>query len=155
MTAADLAHREFAPAKVNLYLHLRGRRADGYHLLDSLAVFPAVGDWVSVAQRSRLGLSLEICGPFGGALSTGLDNLVLRAARALAATHGLTPNAAIRLEKNLPIAIFLSISIASVLSAPPGARLAHRLDQARLKKVFASFIAMLGLLMLGKSLSGQ
>jgi 4-diphosphocytidyl-2-C-methyl-D-erythritol kinase len=104
MTAADLAHREFAPAKVNLYLHLRGRRADGYHLLDSLAVFPAVGDWVSVAQRSRLGLSLEICGPFGGALSTGLDNLVLRAARALAATHGLTPNAAIRLEKNLPIA---------------------------------------------------
>jgi len=49
----------------------------------------------------------------------------------------------------------IAISIASVLSAPPGARLAHRLDQARLKKVFAAFIAMLGLLMLGKSLSGQ
>jgi hypothetical protein len=48
----------------------------------------------------------------------------------------------------------IAISIASVLSAPLGARLAHRLDQARLKKVFAVFIALLGLLMLGKSLLG-
>jgi len=45
-----------------------------------------------------------------------------------------------------------AISIASVLSAPLGARLAHHLDQAKLKKVFAAFIALLGLLMLGKSL---
>jgi len=48
----------------------------------------------------------------------------------------------------------IAISIASVLSAPLGARLAHRLDQASLKKVFAVFIALLGLLMLGKSLLG-
>jgi 4-diphosphocytidyl-2-C-methyl-D-erythritol kinase len=104
MTAADLAHREFAPAKVNLYLHLHGRRADGYHVLDSLVVFPAVGDWVSVTQQSGPGLSLKVCGPFGGALSTEPENLILRAARGLAETHALMPNTAIRLEKNLPIA---------------------------------------------------
>ena len=109
MTAADLAHTEFAPAKVNLYLHIGGRRADGYHLLNSLVVFPAVGDRVStapgsVAERSGQGLSLEIDGPFGVYLSAEPDNLVLRAARALAAAHRLTPNAALRLKKNLPIA---------------------------------------------------
>ncbi len=108
MTAAEPALTEAAPAKVNLYLHLRGRRADGYHLLDSLAVFPAIADRLSVAPGP--GLSLEIDGPFGSGLSGGAgltaepDNLVLRAARALAAAHGLAPDAALRLEKHLPVA---------------------------------------------------
>jgi 4-diphosphocytidyl-2-C-methyl-D-erythritol kinase len=93
---------EFAPAKVNLYLHLRGRRADGYHLLDSLAVFPVIGDQLVV--EPGLGLSLEIGGPFGAGLAAEPDNLVLRAARALAEAHGLEPDAALRLEKHLPIA---------------------------------------------------
>ena len=43
----------FAPAKVNLFLHVTGKRADGYHLLDSLAVFPAVGDEVGAAAGGR------------------------------------------------------------------------------------------------------
>ena len=93
---------ESAPAKVNLYLHLRGRRADGYHLLDSLAVFPAIGDRLTAAAAR--GLSLEIGGPFGRELSAEPDNLVLRAARALAEAHGLEPNAALQLEKRLPVA---------------------------------------------------
>ncbi|MGR3718348.1 MAG: 4-(cytidine 5'-diphospho)-2-C-methyl-D-erythritol kinase [Thermohalobaculum sp.] len=93
---------EAAPAKVNLYLHLRGRRADGYHLLDSLAVFPAIGDRLSVAPGP--GLSLEIDGPFGAGLMAEPDNLVLRAARALAEAHGLAPDAALRLDKHLPVA---------------------------------------------------
>jgi 4-diphosphocytidyl-2-C-methyl-D-erythritol kinase len=88
----------FAPAKVNLFLHVTGKRTDGYHLLDSLAVFPAVGDVVRAAPAATLGL--EISGPFGGALGQEPDNLLLRAARLLNPAGG----AALRLEKNLPVA---------------------------------------------------
>ena len=87
---------EFAPAKVNLYLHVTGRRPDGYHLLDSLAVFPAVGDWLWATPASAL--SLEVAGAFGAALAGEADNLVLRAARALGGSAG----ARIVLEKHLP-----------------------------------------------------
>jgi 4-diphosphocytidyl-2-C-methyl-D-erythritol kinase len=93
---------DFAPAKVNLFLHVTGRRGDGYHLLDSLAVFPAVGDFVHAAAAD--GLTLEIGGAFGGVLAAESDNLVLRAGRALAAAAGLAPRAALRLEKALPVA---------------------------------------------------
>ncbi len=102
MTAAEPALTEAAPAKVNLYLHLRGRRADGYHLLDSLAVFPAIGDRLTASAGQ--GLSLHIDGPFGDGLSVEPDNLVLRAARSLARAHGLVPDAALRLDKHLPVA---------------------------------------------------
>lgn len=94
---------EFAPAKVNLYLHVTGRRADGYHLLDSLAVFPAVGDRLFAAPADALSLSVE--GRFGADLAGEADNLVLRAARALGGTPGgWTKGARIRLEKHLPVA---------------------------------------------------
>ncbi len=92
-----MAAAEYAFAKVNLYLHVTGRRADGYHLLDSLAVFPAAGDWLK-AERSDV-LTLAVDGPFAAALEGG-DNLVLRAARALDQARG----AALRLTKNLPVA---------------------------------------------------
>jgi 4-diphosphocytidyl-2-C-methyl-D-erythritol kinase len=92
----------FAPAKVNLFLHVTGRRADGYHLLDSLAVFPMAGDVVRAAPAD--GLSLKITGPFGGSLQAEPDNLVLRAATALAAAAGITPHAELILEKDLPVA---------------------------------------------------
>jgi 4-diphosphocytidyl-2-C-methyl-D-erythritol kinase len=90
--------RSFAPAKVNLFLHVTGKRADGYHLLDSLAVFPAVGDWVGALPSETLGL--QISGPFGGVLEAEPDNLLLRAARALRPGAG----AVLALEKNLPVA---------------------------------------------------
>ena len=92
----------FAPAKINLYLHVTGRRSDGYHLLDSLLVFANLGDQVDVAESEHL--SLEIVGPFAQGLSDGEDNLVLRAARSLADSAGIEPRAAIRLTKNLPVA---------------------------------------------------
>ena len=88
----------FAPAKVNLYLHVTGRRADGYHLLDSLAVFPEVGDLVEATAADEL--CLRLGGAFGAALQAEPDNLLLRAARALAPGRG----AKLRLEKNLPVA---------------------------------------------------
>lgn len=89
---------EFAPAKVNLCLHVTGQRADGYHLLDSLVVFADVGDRVTVAAAESL--SLMLSGPCATALADEDDNLVLRAARAFGTTKG----AAITLEKHLPVA---------------------------------------------------
>ncbi len=88
---------EFAPAKVNLTLHVTGRRADGYHLLDSLVVFPQTGDSVSATPASEP--SLTITGPFAEGLESGPDNLVLRAAALCDA-----PPQALKLTKNLPVA---------------------------------------------------
>lgn len=84
---------EPAPAKINLALHVTGRRDDGYHLLDSLVVFTALGDRVTVAPGP---LSLRLTGPFADAVPGGEDNLVMRAARAVGA------GAAITLDKHLP-----------------------------------------------------
>jgi len=92
----------FAPAKVNLYLHVTGKRPDGYHLLDSLAVFPNVGDRLSCAADDAL--SLELTGRFATGLSAEPDNLVLRAGRLLAERSGHRPGGRLTLEKNLPVA---------------------------------------------------
>jgi 4-diphosphocytidyl-2-C-methyl-D-erythritol kinase len=96
------AFTEAAPAKVNLYLHVVGRRADGYHLLDSLAVFPRIGDTLLAVPADELTLRLD--GPFGGALQAEPDNLVLRAARGLAALAGVGAAARLTLVKTLPVA---------------------------------------------------
>jgi 4-diphosphocytidyl-2-C-methyl-D-erythritol kinase len=92
----------FAPAKINLHLHVVGRRDDGYHLLDSLVVFAAVGDRLSVSAGSEL--SLTVTGPFAAGLAAEPDNLVLRAARGLANLAGISASGALVLEKNLPVA---------------------------------------------------
>lgn len=91
-----------ARAKINLYLHVLGRRADGYHRLDSLVVFAETGDEIAVAHGH--GLTLKIVGPFAGNLAADDDNLVLRAARGLRDLVGFTAGAAITLTKNLPVA---------------------------------------------------
>ena len=107
-----------APAKVNLYLHVTGRRADGYHLLDSLFVFTQDGDKISVQTAPEL--SLTITGPYASLLSAGEDNIVLKAARALAAVCHIEPKAKIILEKNLPVASGIgggSADAAAVLKA--------------------------------------
>jgi 4-diphosphocytidyl-2-C-methyl-D-erythritol kinase len=95
--------RAFAPAKINLYLHVLGRRPDGYHLLNSLIAFADIGDWITAAPAPAL--SLTIGGPEAQALTTaGDDNLVLRAARLLAKTvPGTPPGATLHLEKYLPV----------------------------------------------------
>jgi 4-diphosphocytidyl-2-C-methyl-D-erythritol kinase len=91
-----------APAKINLTLQICGRRADNYHLLDSLVVFAGAGDQITVSPAHEL--RLTIAGPFGAALASEPNNLVLRAARFLAAAHNITQGASIVLEKNLPVA---------------------------------------------------
>ena len=85
--------RAAAPAKLNLYLHIVGRRADGYHLLDSLIAFAAVHDRLAVGPADRL--TLDISGPFAPVLAREADNLVLRAARRLAEAGGVQPAARI------------------------------------------------------------
>jgi 4-diphosphocytidyl-2-C-methyl-D-erythritol kinase len=104
MTAAPTADSiaVLAPAKVNLYLHVLGRRPDGYHLLDSLVVFAACGDRIEVAAADALRLTVD--GLFANDIPTGEDNLVLRATRALADEFGRPATAAIRLTKSLPVA---------------------------------------------------
>jgi 4-diphosphocytidyl-2-C-methyl-D-erythritol kinase len=93
-----------APAKLNLYLHITGRRADGFHLLDSLVAFSDIGDRLSVAPAPRL--ALDITGPFARELAQDdpRKNLVWRAADALAARLRRAPDVALTLEKNLPVA---------------------------------------------------
>ena len=73
--------QRIARAKVNLALHVVGRRADGYHLLDSLVAFADFGDVVTVEPAPSL--SLSITGPMAAGLSAGPDNLVLKAAQML------------------------------------------------------------------------
>ncbi len=92
---------EYAPAKVNLYLHVTGRD-DAYHTLDSLVVFAGAHDTLTAAVDDRL--SLNITGPFGAMLAADDSNLVLRAAWALSDLTTDRPGARIILEKNLPIA---------------------------------------------------
>jgi len=89
--------KELARAKVNLCLHIVGRRDDGMHLLDSMVVFPAIGDTLVAEAADEL--TLKITGPFADTLGTGADNLVASAARLLGAQ-----GADLRLEKNLPVA---------------------------------------------------
>ncbi|MDB5512237.1 MAG: 4-(cytidine 5-diphospho)-2-C-methyl-D-erythritol kinase [Enterovirga sp.] len=91
-----------APAKVNLTLHVLGRRHDGYHVLESLVVFAGVADRLHLQPGG--GLSLSVAGPKAAAAGPDDDNLVLRAARALAERRpGLTLGA-FTLTKNLPAA---------------------------------------------------
>lgn len=97
------SRRHFAPAKLNLYLHVTGRRDDGFHFLDSLVAFASVGDEVEITPASELSLAID--GPFAKDLiGNPRDNLVWRAATALAEQLGRRAEVAITLTKNLPVA---------------------------------------------------
>lgn len=114
--------RRLARAKINLYLHVTGRRDDGYHLLDSLVAFAEFGD--SLEARPAAALTLRVSGPFASALERTLSardqNLVLSAARKLARSTGVTSGAALNLVKRLPVAAGIgggSADAAAALSA--------------------------------------
>jgi len=109
------AIRITAPAKINLYLHVTGRRADGFHLLDSLVAFAGVGDTVAVRPASRIGLVID--GPLADRVPKGNRNLVLAAARRLAKATGTGNGAAIQLTKRLPVAAGLGGGSADAAAA--------------------------------------
>ena len=93
---------DFAPAKINLTLRVIGRRADGYHELESLVVFADIGDTVSFTAGDTT--TLDVGGRFGAAIGATADNLVLKAAAALAARVPGLRGGHFTLEKNLPVA---------------------------------------------------
>ena len=93
-----------APAKLNLYLHVTGKRADGYHLLDSLVAFTDIYDTLTLTPAPSLAFTADgafACG-FGDEDPT--TNLVVRAARGLGAAVGRDVPVAFHLTKNLPVA---------------------------------------------------
>ena len=92
-----------APAKINLTLHVLGRREeDGYHELESLVAFTGMGDVLSLAPGPEL--ALEVAGPTAQAAGGGPDNLVLRAAENLASRVAGLKLGTFRLNKRLPVA---------------------------------------------------
>ncbi len=101
-TASAEARSWRARAKINLYLHITGRQADGYHCLDSLVVFADIGDEIEVGICD--GLRLDIDGPFAPGLPADETNLVWQAATALATAAGVEARANIKLYKSLPVA---------------------------------------------------
>lgn len=93
----------FAPAKVNLFLHVGPLRPDGFHPISSLMVFADVGDRLSAEPADRLSLQVE--GPMAGHAPPGDDNLVLRAVRALTGSIAAPePKLRLVLDKALPAA---------------------------------------------------
>lgn len=102
MSSRTGAWSEFAPAKVNLALHVTGRRDDGYHLLDSLVIFASTGDRLELGPGETVTLALS--GPQAAGVPVE-GNLVLRAAAALALAAGRPcPGASVRIDKQLPAA---------------------------------------------------
>ena len=117
----------FAPAKVNLFLHVGALRPDGFHPISSLMVFADVGDRIIAEPAGRL--SLEVEGPMAGHAPPGDDNLVLRAARALAERAGVAePGLRLVLHKALPAAAGLGGGSSDAAATLRLARQALRLD---------------------------
>ncbi|MFN3656482.1 MAG: 4-(cytidine 5'-diphospho)-2-C-methyl-D-erythritol kinase [Pseudolabrys sp.] len=93
---------EQAPAKINLSLRVVGRRADGYHELESLVVFARLADRLTLSPDGEA--ALAVSGPFAGQCGPAQDNLVLKAAAALRARVPDLTAGRFALEKNLPVA---------------------------------------------------
>ncbi|MDQ0301980.1 4-(cytidine 5'-diphospho)-2-C-methyl-D-erythritol kinase [Ancylobacter polymorphus] len=106
---------ERAPAKVNLSLRVLGRRADGYHDLSSVVAFAGAGDRLSLRPGAELSLALE--GPGAPVLAGEADNLVLKAARALAARVPGLVLGRFTLAKRLPVAAGLGGGSADAAAA--------------------------------------
>ena len=106
---------DIAYAKINLALHLRRRRADGYHELETIFAFTDFGDRLTVEPAAAI--TLSVVGVFAAAAGEGGDNLVIRAAHALAAAAGVACGAAITLEKHIPVAAGLGGGSADAAAA--------------------------------------
>jgi 4-diphosphocytidyl-2-C-methyl-D-erythritol kinase len=111
---ADEPLAELARAKVNLTLEIKGRRADGYHELESLVLFADFGD--ELRFRPQEPFSLTIDGPFGKGLETG-GNLVERAALGFAAQYLARASGAFSLTKRIPVAAGLGGGSADAAAA--------------------------------------
>ena len=119
--AADAASWvEEAPAKINLFLHVTGRRADGYHLLQSLFVYLDLADRLVAEPAAPASCDrLAVTGPMAGALveEAAADNLVLQALALLRQAGADLPPLAITLDKRIPVAAGLGGGSADAAAA--------------------------------------
>src|SRR5262249_32201867 len=124
----------WAPAKVNLYLELHGKRADGYHELTTLMVAVRLYDTLVMKESDGLRLSCSAT-----ELSSGPDNLVLRAARLLQKETGCERGAVIRLIKRIPLAAGLAGGSTDAAATLAGLNCLWRLglDRSRLADLAA------------------
>ncbi len=116
----------FAPAKINLTLHVTGRRDDGYHLLDSLVSFAPVGDDLLITDANTLSLTVE--GPEAQGVPADMENLALRAVDLM----GLGRGTAITLTKNLPAASGIGGGSSDAAAAVRGALMLQDTDAGKL-----------------------
>lgn len=135
---SGIAGAEEAPAKINLALHVRRRRADGYHDLETLFAFTRFGDRLTATEADDW--ALEVGGPTAGAAGPVAENLVLWAAHGFAAATGMRERYVFRLEKHIPVAAGLGGG-----SADAGAALrllnrlaGHPLGEAELEQLGAT-----------------
>lgn len=132
---------QFAPAKINLTLHITGRREDGYHLLESFVAFADVGDEVTV--NSQIGFDISVTGPYANLLRHEEENIALEAAKAfVSGFSNRLPGVHVDLVKNLPIAAGMgggSSDAAAVVRA-----LAYLVDESVSKTAADQIAAGLG-----------
>lgn len=145
---------ELAPAKINLALHVRARRADGYHELETLFAFVADGDTVTLKPGA---LALTITGPFAAGLSGESDNLVLRAARGFADRFGTSIGGAFLLDKHLPVASGIGGGSADAAAALRALARANDIavDDPRLFELAAALGSDVPACLLGRTALGQ
>lgn len=145
---------EIAPAKINLALHVRRRRPDGYHDIETLFAFCRDGDVVTVTPADRP--SFAIHGPFSAGLGTGADNLVMRAAAGFAEALGVDDAHAITLDKRLPIASGIGGGSADAAATLRALARLHGIDLAddRLRRLAASLGADVPACLLGLTAVG-
>ena len=144
---------EAAPAKINLALHVRARRADGYHEIETLFAFLRDGDTVSVEESDRD--SFALTGPFGPALAGESGNLVLAARDAFAAVHGQLPPLAITLDKHLPVASGIGGGSADAAATLRALARLKGIDPAGLAGVALELGSDVPACLLGKSAAGE
>ena len=147
--------RDIAPAKINLALHVRARLPNGYHALETLFAFARDGDVLTLQPADTL--SLAITGPFAPGLSSGDDNLVLRAARSFGATFGIEITGRFLLDKQLPIAAGIGGGSADAAAALRLLARRHGIDPAddRLFALAADLGADVPACLAGRTVRGE
>ena len=145
------SHTELAPAKINLALHVLGRRADGYHELDSIVAFAGIADRLTFERADDW--SLDLAGAFAAELGNTPDNLVLKAARGFAETFGDDARYRITLEKHLPVASGIGGGSADAAATLRALRRLSggNIDSGKLAALAASLGADVPVCLVGKS----
>lgn len=144
---------EHAPAKINLALHVRARRADGYHQIETLFAFLTRGDTVRLENSTSS--RFRVTGPFAHTLAREANNLVLAAREAFAARFGPLPPLDITLEKHLPVASGIGGGSADAAATLRALARLKGIDIAKLRAIALSLGSDVPACLLGGSAIGH